>query len=377
MNRGLLLQFGAAFLPVLVFVAVEEFYGVGPGMVVAILVTLAQFLVTRARTGVSDGFLLADLALISGLGGVSLLSGSDLFFKMKPAILQFLLGILLAAGAFARGETLERLATRYVKGARLNRHQLAHMRRLCVELSALTLLHGALIAWAALRASQGVWAFVSAGLFYILVALYLLKEWLARRRHYRTGPFVDLVDAAERPVAALPEGLLPLSGGALHRAVHLHLLSPEGELFLRETGQGRDVPLVEHVRSGETPERALARRLGDLPAGAPAPRLLFKVHDASSEDNEIVYGYCAVTATGALPGHAAALPGAFFPFARIRGEAATLRLHERLLREVALLEKIRDEARAVAREAQAEAAAPSAAKRKVKRRTDRARGARR
>jgi len=219
------------------------------------------------------------------------------------------------------------------------------MRRLCLELSLLTLAHAALIAWCAFHASNRTWAFASGGLFYLLVGGFALREWLAKRRHWRDGPFIDVLDAAERPVAVLPEALLPLSGGLLHRAVHLHLLSPAGDLFLAETEAGRDVPLAEHVRAGETPEAALARRLGAAPPGARFPDLVFKYHAPSDEDNEIVYTFCAVAT--AADGFAALSPpprGAFLPFDAIRRDAAALGLSERLLREIGVLEKVRDEA---------------------------------
>ncbi len=344
MNRGLLLQLAAAFFPILVFIAVEELFGTVAGMMVAILVTLAQALIARRSTGSWDGLILVDLLLISALGGVSLLSGSDLFFKLKPAILQGVLGLFLGGAALARGPVLERMVARQMRDLRLNRHQVARMRRLCLELSLLTLAHAALIAWCAFFASNRVWAFASGGLFYLLVGAFALREWLARRRHWRNGPFVDLLDAAERPVAILPGPLLPLSGGALHRAVHLHLLSPAGDLFLAETEEGRDVPLAEHVRAGETPEGALARRLGAASPGVRFPDLVFKYHAPSDEDNEIVYTFCAVAPADAFEGLRSPPRGAFLPFEAIRRDAAALNLTPRMLREVGALEKIRDEA---------------------------------
>lgn len=205
--RSLLLQ----AVPILVFLAVDTLSDSVPLAIGAALAfVLFQTIVNRVRGRPFDRFLLLDLALVGGMGAASLITRDELFFKLKPAILEgvmlpftgFLalaperilvaylgryvdLGRSAAAPAPARGAPPELPSARQAPPAP---QALPLLRRLLGLMTILIAIHAGLTVLAALRLSRGAWAAISGPGFYaILLPVLGYALWLRLRARRATG----------------------------------------------------------------------------------------------------------------------------------------------------------------------------------------------
>src|SRR5574344_1637995 len=101
MNRiDLLKRLLPGFIPLFVFIAADEIWGTRVGLIVAVLTGVAELLYTFIKERRFDKFVLLDTGLLVVLGGVSVAFDNEIFFKVKPAIIESILCIILAISAY-------------------------------------------------------------------------------------------------------------------------------------------------------------------------------------------------------------------------------------------------------------------------------------
>lgn len=274
MNRLRLIKtLAPGFLPLLVFVAADALWGTRVGLLVAIASGLAELAISHAREGTWDRFVLLDTLLIVVMGGISLLLENDIFFKLKPAIIELIFCLVLGISAYSPVNILLAMSRRYFKGVEIGEEQARSMTRSMKALMFLFLGHTALIVYSAFAMSAAAWGFISGGLFYLLLAAYFLVEWARNRRHARLAQagyageeWFDVVDPEGNVRGRAPRSVCHAQKGLLHPVVHLHVLNAEGRLFLQKRSLGKqiqpgkwDTAVGGHVSSGETIEAALKR----------------------------------------------------------------------------------------------------------------------
>jgi hypothetical protein len=185
------MPFLTQLLPLLVFLAVDAFVtDVRVSIACAVVFAAGQLAVTFVRTRRLDWFVLLDVALIVGLGAMSLGTENDLFFKVKPAIaegvaLALVVGLMLAPDRFLAG-----YLGRFMPGRTLGAGELGNLKSLLGVMAAGTAVHLGLVLYTALRSSRAVWAFVSGpGFYLLLLPLCAGFVLLTRRRQARAaGP---------------------------------------------------------------------------------------------------------------------------------------------------------------------------------------------
>jgi intracellular septation protein A len=205
--RLLLLQ----LVPLLVFLAVDTLVKNPAWAIVAALAAVAfQAAWTFARERRFDRLVLLDVALIGGLGAVSLVSRNDLFFKLKPAILEAVMVPYLAVLAFGGERLLGAYLRRYSTATTIPPAALGLMRRLLLLMTALVAVHAAVTVWAALYASRAAWAAISGpGFYVILVPVAAWVLWIrlrARRAAAAATPAAPPGSAAARGTPRSPRG---------------------------------------------------------------------------------------------------------------------------------------------------------------------------
>jgi intracellular septation protein A len=208
------------FIPLFIFIAADEFFGrcygeaVGTryALLTAIAMGVLQALYILFKEKRLDKMILLDTGLILVLGGVSLFSGNDLFFKLKPALVEFIMVAILGVVAFFNPRLLLLMTGRYMKGVEIRDAHLTVMRRSALGMFVLFSLHTALIVYAAFYLSKPAWAFISGGLFYLLAGAYFLAMFLVGRlrkrrmmREYYGGRPVELKDERGRSLGFVPE----------------------------------------------------------------------------------------------------------------------------------------------------------------------------
>ncbi len=181
LGRALLL----GFLPILVFIIVEQLLGTVAGIIAALIMSFAEGLIIFIRERRFDRLLLLDVVLVGLLGGFSLVSGDDLFFKLKPALFEgvFLVMILLSLTGII--PIIELMMKRQLKGTGMEKviENPDMKRRFSHMLSVFAVVigcHIALIVWAALYASSGVYGFISGALLFIVFGVWFFFAIISR-----------------------------------------------------------------------------------------------------------------------------------------------------------------------------------------------------
>lgn len=172
-------------LPLVVFMVVDALgtdvrWSIGCAVVFA----LGQLVYTWVKRRRIDWFVLVDVALIVALGGISIAFDDDLFFKVKPAIIETISIVIVVAMVLAPDRILLGYFGRMLPT--LRPEAIGVMKSMLVWMASFTALHVAAVLYTAFRASKQTWAWVSGPGFYLLlipmVLFVLLKRRAARRR---------------------------------------------------------------------------------------------------------------------------------------------------------------------------------------------------
>jgi intracellular septation protein A len=173
-------------LPLLVFVVVDMIFtntaiSIGSAVVFAVF----QMGFTFIKTGSPDYLILIDVALIVGLGALSIFLKNDLFFKMKPAIIEAIMVLLIVALAFAPDRFLLSYLSRFMpQGASLVPEAMPILKKMLLGMALYTVFHIGAVWYTAYHSSRKIWALVSGpGYFFIFIpimAFILFKKYRVR-----------------------------------------------------------------------------------------------------------------------------------------------------------------------------------------------------
>ena len=163
--KTLIKNFSIGFIPLLIFIIADELFDTKTALIIAVAVGIAEFFYYYIRFRQIEKFVLFDTTLIIALGGISILLENDIFFKIKPALIEFIIVILLGIHSFSDKPLLLMMGKRYLKDMDMNEFQLKQMQKLTKLLFFIFLLHVGLIIYSAYYLSNEAWAFVSGGLF--------------------------------------------------------------------------------------------------------------------------------------------------------------------------------------------------------------------
>ncbi|HCE58224.1 MAG TPA: NUDIX hydrolase, partial [Prolixibacteraceae bacterium] len=108
------------FIPLFVFIAADEIWGTKTGLFVAVGVGLAEMIWVAVKEKRFDKFILFDTLLLVALGGISILLDNDIFFKLKPGLIELILVAVLAVSAFSKVNIIGLMGQRYLKEVSFN-----------------------------------------------------------------------------------------------------------------------------------------------------------------------------------------------------------------------------------------------------------------
>jgi len=349
-------------LPVLVFIAAEAMFGEVVGLIVGVGVGLGEFIVTLVRNRRADPFVAADTVLLAIAGGLSLLLHNELFFKLKPVVVEAVMGGGLALLLALPPSALKGYMASQLRGVEIPEALLPNMRRNVALLLMVLALHCGLTVWAALTTSTAVWGFISGGLLYLLfgavVLVQLAVQWNARRR--RAAPrgreeMLAHIDEEGRVLDVLPRSAFHRGPGTLHPALHLHITDGTGRLYLQKRPASSDLdpglwgaPVAMHAPAHEpmdvTLARALGKRLGvsvpppGTPQGTPQPFLRYKWED--ERESELVFCFLMQYLGVITPDPRVIAEGRFWTRAEINENLGTGLFAPRFEFEVRLMERM-------------------------------------
>jgi isopentenyldiphosphate isomerase/intracellular septation protein A len=260
------------FIPLFVFIAIDEIWGTRAGLVAALVIGVAEMVWIWIQEKRFDKFVLFDTGLLVVLGSVSLLLNNDIFFKLKPGLVELILCAVLAVSAFSKLNIIGLMTQRYMKDMELNQQQMAQFRKTMQLMFFVFLIHTALVFYAAFYMSDGAWAFISGGLFYILFAVVFgyefMKQKLSRKTHIIPDDeeWLPLVNEQGEIIGKAPRSACHRGEKLLHPVVHLHVLNNQKHVYLQKRPLNKlvqpgkwDTAVGGHISAGETLETALKR----------------------------------------------------------------------------------------------------------------------
>jgi len=274
MNKlALLKSLAPGFLPLIIFIVADSIWGTKIGLIVAVGVGILQFLVSYIREKIIDKFILLDLGLIVTLGLISLLLDNDIFFKLKPALIEFIFCIILGVSVLSPVNVMLLLSKRYLKNVELDRAQVKQLNTSLKVLFVIFLMHTFLIVYSAIFLSKQAWAFISGGLFYIIFGIYFIFELLKNRikqkkwtDKYKDEEWFDIVDEEGKVRGKAPRSVCHAKPGMLHPVIHMHVLDSRDRIYLQKRSLTKkiqpgkwDTAVGGHLSSKEKIEDALKR----------------------------------------------------------------------------------------------------------------------
>jgi len=265
------------FLPLVIFIAADSIWGTTVGLIVAVAVGMVEIFVSYIREKTLDKFILLDIGLIVVLGVVSIILENDIFFKLKPALIELIFSIVIGISIFSPVNILMLMTRRYMKNIELNDAQVRQFTRSLRALFYIFIVHTVLIVYSAFFMSKGAWAFISGGLFYLLFAVYFVFEFIRLRRkrpnweeQYKDDEWFDIVDEEGRVKGRAPRTVCHSGPGLLHPVVHIHIIDAKDRIFLQKRAESKqiqpgkwDTAVGGHISSGETIEDGLKREAAE------------------------------------------------------------------------------------------------------------------
>jgi len=291
------------FIPLFVFIAIDEIWGTRAGLVAALVIGVVEMVWIWLREKRFDKFVLFDTGLLLVLGSVSIVLDNDIFFKLKPGLVELILCAVLAVSAFSKLNIVGLMTQRYMKDMELNEQQMAQFRKTLQLMFFVFLIHTILVFYAAFYMSDGAWAFISGGLFYILFAVVFgyefIKQKLSRKRQIipEDEEWLPLVDEQGAVVGKAPRSVCHRGEKLLHPVVHLHVLNNQKHIYLQKRPMNKlvqpgkwDTAVGGHISFGETLETALKREAWEEIGLQNFSAKLLKTYRWDSEiESELVY----------------------------------------------------------------------------------------
>jgi len=267
--KELLKKMLPGLVPLLIFILADEIWGTKAGLIVAIAVGVAEFVFIRIRTKKNDGFILLDTALLILMGVVSIILDNEIFFKIKPAVIETILAVILGISVFSSRNLLLKMSSRYIKGIEFTDFQANMFKKSLKVFFFMTLIHIVLVIISAFYMNNEAWVFVSGPLFYIFFALYFgflfLKNKLDTQK-YKKEEWLPLVDEKGNLIGKAPRSLCHKGKGMLHPVVHLHVFNNKNEFFLQKRPLNKkvqpgkwDTAVGGHISYGDSLEEGLKR----------------------------------------------------------------------------------------------------------------------
>jgi isopentenyldiphosphate isomerase/intracellular septation protein A len=307
MNLSLLKKMLPGLIPLLIFILADEIWGTMVGLYVALGFGVAEFLFYYIKDRIIDRFILLDTLLLVALGAISIVFENDLFFKVKPALIEAILLAVIAFSLWGPKNILMAMSERYMGEIRLDPMQEKSMRNNMVAVFRITVLHIVLVLYSAFYMSKEAWFFISGGLYYIFFGLFfafmVLKNRLMNRR-YKNEEWFPIVTSDGKITGKAPRSVCHDGKSfLLHPVVHLHIFNKSGKLYLqkrslkKDTQPGKwDTSVGGHISPGETISEALIRETREeLGLTGLFPQFLGSYVWESSNERELVNSFTTVT----------------------------------------------------------------------------------
>jgi isopentenyldiphosphate isomerase/intracellular septation protein A len=311
MNLSLIKKLLPGLVPLFIFILADEIWGTEVGLYIALGSGTGELLFYFIRDKKIDRFILLDTGLLLVLGVVSIALENDIFFKIKPALIESILLAIIAFSLWGRRNLIMTMSERYLGEMKLDAAQERAMRMNMIAMFWITLAHIILVVYSAEYMSKEAWAFISGGLFYIFFAVYFVILWLIKQfniRRFSKEEWFPVVDEEGKITGKAPRSVChDGKSKLLHPVVHLHLFDQQGKIFLQKRSVNKDIQpgkwdtsVGGHIGLQERIEDALSREAKEeIGLRNFQPRFIQKYVWESSRERELVFSF--ITISGQTP----------------------------------------------------------------------------
>jgi isopentenyldiphosphate isomerase/intracellular septation protein A len=307
MNLSLLKKMLPGLVPLLIFILADEIWGTMIGLYVALGFGVAEFIFYYIRDKIIDRFILLDTLLLIVLGAISIVFENDLFFKIKPALIEAILLAVIAFSLWGPRNIMMAMSERYMGEIHLDHNQEKSMRNSMLVVFWITVIHIILVIFSAFFMSKEAWFFISGGLYYIFFGVYfaflLLKNRILKRK-YEKEEWFPIVNEEGRVTGKAPRSVCHDGKSfLLHPVVHLHVFNNAGKLYLQKRSMNKDIQpgkwdtsVGGHIGLGETVADALKRETSEeLGLNGYIPQFLGSYIWESTREKELVNSFKTIT----------------------------------------------------------------------------------
>jgi isopentenyldiphosphate isomerase/intracellular septation protein A len=293
-------------LPIFIFIRVDEFWSTEAGLIVAVIFGVGQLGYVLIREKRFDRFVFFDTILLVALGGISIALKDEIFFKLKPALINLIFCAILGVSAFSSKNLLLVYSQRFMGEVKMPAGAEKKFQKTMKILFWTMLIYTGLIVYSAYYLSKEAWAFISGGLLYILFGLFFAVQLLLAKRNKRAfvknEEWLPLVDENGKITGKATRHSVHSGPGMLHPVIHLHIINSKGEIYLqkramhKDTQPGKwDTSVGGRVDLGETIEQALLRETAEelnITGIRPIPLTRYKWETDS--ESELVFSFTAL-----------------------------------------------------------------------------------
>jgi isopentenyldiphosphate isomerase/intracellular septation protein A len=322
-------------LPIFVFILVDEFWSTEAGLVVAVVFGVGQLGYVFIREKRFDRFVFYDTMLLVALGGISIALNDEIFFKLKPALINLIFCGVLGFSAFSSKNLLMIYTQRYMGDLKMPAGAEKAMQQTMKILFWMMLAYTLLIVYSAFYMSKEAWAFVSGGLLYILFGLFFGWQYISAKLKQKIpdtkAEWVPLVDEKGMVIGKATRTDVHRGPGKLHPVIHLHIINSKGEIYLqkrsmlKDTQPGKwDTSVGGHVDLGETIEQALLRETAEelnITGIHPIPLVQYKWE--TKIESELVFSFWSIYNAQPIFNRKEIEDGRFWTMAEIRKNLGT------------------------------------------------------
>ncbi|NPA38028.1 MAG: NUDIX domain-containing protein [Chlorobi bacterium] len=290
------------FIPVIAFIVADEVWGTFYGLIVAIVIGVTELVYSLMKYRTIDRFVLLDIGLLLALGGISLVFDNDIFFKVKPGIINLIITGLIGYSAFSKNNIVLMMSKRYMKGVEFNPYQMWLLNESMSRLFWILLVYSVMTIIAAFVPQKLVWDFMAGPGMFVVFGVFMGVEWIIKKRQnekYKNEEWVPLVDEDGNVTGQAPRSVVHNGKSMLlHPVVHLQVIGSKG-IFLQKRPLTKniqpgkwDTAVGGHVDPGENIEQALGREaMEEIGIRSFNATLLKKYVWESGVERELVFSF--------------------------------------------------------------------------------------